>query len=126
MRARMNHQIGDVQRSTMPQLLNENLQRLPPQSLVRGSQVDQVAVMSYDGIDPRLSLVLPKTADFSLLQHAGPPLSRTPGEDLDGVTSDFMASEDSLIHAPSNGDMGTKRHCLLLSQKPHANQEVPG
>src|SRR3954470_10704802 len=108
MRARMRDEIWNAKHIAPPNLLDKQLDALPPKVLVHGREIDEVAVVA-DGalqLEP-LELLLPLRDGFSLKRRRL-PLLLVLGEALKRLAAELLRGEQRILDTASNRKMCTK------------------
>src|SRR5262245_9918925 len=104
----MRDQVGDREHLAALHLVGERAYRLLAQRVVRGTQIQQVRIMSYNDFDAGFLLVLRKALDFIFGVVSCRPLARRLGEDLDRVAGDSFSEKQRLIDATGNRHVRTE------------------
>ena len=104
----MRDEVRDAQQRAAVQLLDEQLDALPPELLVRGTEIDQVTVVADGVLDLRFFLVREPVADFAVGQRLALPLPLVLGEDLHAVHVELARFEERVVQAAGDGEMGAE------------------
>ena len=110
-RARMHDEPVEAERFGAIDLLAEGGERLRPQRRLGGGEVDQVAVVRDDRLNPRLVHPGAKARHLVGWQRPRPPLPHRLGEDLQRLAARRDRTIDGARQAAGNGQVGAEpRH----------------
>jgi hypothetical protein len=101
-RARVHHQALQPEGIRAIVLFEQRGERLLPQCRRRRRDVDQVAVVRDHRMDAGVRHPAPEQDDLILRDHAGPPLTRGLGEDLQRLTAAGHRAIDRPRQSPAD------------------------
>src|SRR5271163_3345404 len=98
MSARMGDENRHAQRLASMDLVDQSLDRLEPQRVIRRAEIHQVGIMRDHGADAGLGLKPFEVLDFFLAVGLRRPLPRRLGENLDTFAADLLAAVERLAN----------------------------
>ena len=112
MRSGMCDEERNAQEVTPPCLLEQSDPGLPEEGLVRGGEIDEIAVMCANDPHIRFFLCQPELLDFSGEDFSAPPLVSGPGEDLHDFAGASLAVVGGIVQSACYGNVGTEHRMI--------------